>query len=628
MNIRFILLIIVLLAVVSFAKKTSKSTTRSNSKNNRNGNRKSDIVKTSSRRNKYDDDEDDDEDDDYRSSRKTSSSSKKRSSKSSSGGRKGMKHPSKMRASRSSGSRGSRNSRGRSGGSQSQLIPWAQKIAATAGPSIMERMEELQKQSTAAYQTAYRRAKVLRSSAFEGMLLKATWPDNNPVPQQLLDEIIKYSIPAFKYGRSADDDDPYHMTIHKLYMKMTEKDWRTVTKSLYILHSISKECAPDVCDRFSMAIKDMSKTREIKTDTRYFDKRAIIDLNEESEDYEEFVAVYSDYVLNRAKFSASKFDELKSLTSGETSEKVAVARLKRAHKTLTLGLKVAVENRKNRNLFIAQCIRLICHDIRDIYKLLGVKLEPLCGVGAIPTSDGGDEESEADCNRYIEPSASEKDVSMLLNSYLDLESKVKDYLGKSAKAYEVFRVKMPAEKTVKSSASLEDGIRRKLAALTSGVDSEVGGVRDITDLRGGARDYDSDEDSDEEEDEDSDEEEDEDSDEEEDEDSDEEEDEDSDEEEDEEDEEEDEDSEDEEEDEDSDEDSDEEEDEDSDEEEDEDSDEEEDEDSEDEEEDEDSDGEDDEDDDDDDEESDNDEDSDEDEDEDSDDENDDSDDDY
>ena len=43
---------------------------------------------------------------------------------------------------------------------------------------------------------------VLRSSAFEGMLLRATWPGNEAVPQDLLTEIIKHSIPAFKYGRA------------------------------------------------------------------------------------------------------------------------------------------------------------------------------------------------------------------------------------------------------------------------------------------------------------------------------------------------------------------------------------------------------------------------------------------
>lgn len=40
---------------------------------------------------------------------------------------------------------------------------------------------------------------VMRSSGFEGMLLKATWPGDDPVPHDILGEIIKYSIPAFKF---------------------------------------------------------------------------------------------------------------------------------------------------------------------------------------------------------------------------------------------------------------------------------------------------------------------------------------------------------------------------------------------------------------------------------------------
>lgn len=49
----------------------------------------------------------------------------------------------------------------------------------------------------------------MRSSAFEGMLLKATWPGNEPVPQDILTEIIKHSIPAFKYSQSVSLFDEY-----------------------------------------------------------------------------------------------------------------------------------------------------------------------------------------------------------------------------------------------------------------------------------------------------------------------------------------------------------------------------------------------------------------------------------
>ena len=153
--------------------------------------------------------------------------------------------------------------RGRSGKrGHSQLVPWgsgkgskskASGILAGLVSQSRERLEDLAKQGQSAYKDVYRRAKVgrcvcernasaacvpivppflapsvavvltltltltltlaltfnltdglkvLRSSAFEGMLLRATWPGNEAVPQDLLTEIIKHSIPAFKYGRA------------------------------------------------------------------------------------------------------------------------------------------------------------------------------------------------------------------------------------------------------------------------------------------------------------------------------------------------------------------------------------------------------------------------------------------
>jgi hypothetical protein len=69
-----------------------------------------------------------------------------------------------------------------------------------AAAGLKERLEKLAKTGQAAYKDVYRRAKVVRSSAFEGLLLKATWPGDDPVPADILHEIVKYSIPAFKFS--------------------------------------------------------------------------------------------------------------------------------------------------------------------------------------------------------------------------------------------------------------------------------------------------------------------------------------------------------------------------------------------------------------------------------------------
>jgi hypothetical protein len=80
--------------------------------------------------------------------------------------------------------------------------PWSNRGKKSKASSFKTRLEKLAKQGQFVYKDVYRRAKVLRSSAFEAMLLKATWPSNDPVQPDILGEIIKYSIPAFKYSNA------------------------------------------------------------------------------------------------------------------------------------------------------------------------------------------------------------------------------------------------------------------------------------------------------------------------------------------------------------------------------------------------------------------------------------------
>jgi hypothetical protein len=71
---------------------------------------------------------------------------------------------------------------------------------------------------------------------------------------------------------------------------MYEKDWRTIAKSLHILHTIARDCQPDACERFSFALRDMAKTRNPKKpDQRYFDANCLSDLDDNSSEYEEYI---------------------------------------------------------------------------------------------------------------------------------------------------------------------------------------------------------------------------------------------------------------------------------------------------------------------------------------------------
>jgi len=395
-----------------------------------------------------DEEEEDNNDDDDRPRKKAKGSSSK-------GKDKGRGGKSKGKGGRGRGGKGKKRRQQRN-----QLVKWGEQYGkASAGlrEGLREKIEELAKQGQTAYKDVYRRAKVLRSSAFEAMLLRATWPGDESVPQDLLDEIIKHSIPAFKYGRSSAEDDPYHMTMHKLWTKMCEKDWRTVVKSLFIVHCISRDCSVDACNRFAMAIKDMSRVRNPKNpDHKYFDLSLVKEVDDVSAPFEPFVAAYSAYVLHRAKTFSSKFEELKEI-SDQTHEKQAVARLRRAQTCITLGLKCGVEDRDQQNLITGHATRVLCNDLRDCWKQFTAKLAPLAGIEGVAPYGGA--------------KADEKDIVALLQFYRDAGKDVKAFLSKALKSYGPLRIKVPSEIETKFQppADFEEKLSARAAALTTSV---------------------------------------------------------------------------------------------------------------------------------------------------------------
>jgi hypothetical protein len=85
----------------------------------------------------------------------------------------------------------------------------------------------------------YREIKGLASSELEQVMLKATRPDDTPVKGKHAERLVQvtYQVSA-KY-------DIYDGVLRKLWNRMTEKDWRTTIKALYILHKFSADGSPE-----------------------------------------------------------------------------------------------------------------------------------------------------------------------------------------------------------------------------------------------------------------------------------------------------------------------------------------------------------------------------------------------
>ena len=207
--------------------------------------------------------------------------------------------------------------------------------------SLSSHLETFATQGRDTFKSLIRSAKMLKSSAFESLLLKATWPEDVPVPPIALQQILHESIPAFEkymtlYRQSSDGvlkspssssssgyggcDDPYYMTNHKLYMKMIESDWRTTLKSLYIFHSIFRESSPNICESFRQAMKQMTRKTALKYQTdhyKYFDNVMIAQTdNADNEELELFISHCTKFIMHRAKyFSQLSYEEFKNALS-------------------------------------------------------------------------------------------------------------------------------------------------------------------------------------------------------------------------------------------------------------------------------------------------------------------------
>lgn len=266
------------------------------------------------------------------------------------------------------------------------------------GRTISNYLETLATQGKEAFKSVIRSAKVLKSSAFEALLLKATWPEDVPVPELALQQILEESIPAFeKYmelyrknsprgivappQHSVDGysgcDDPYYMTNHKLYMKMIESDWRTTLKSLYIFHTIFRESSPAICDSFRKAMMTMLRKRALKYQTdhyRYFDPKMIAntDIGSEDVELERFVTRYTEFVLHRVKHFSHSYIEMKEMLSTLSDRRVkmtlisltqSMKLLKVAQHSLELGLSCSLLPQFDDKAVAVQSYKLVAKDV-------------------------------------------------------------------------------------------------------------------------------------------------------------------------------------------------------------------------------------------------------------------------
>ena len=110
------------------------------------------------------------------------------------------------------------------------------------------------------------------------------------------------------------EDDPYRVTLRKLWKKMVEKDWRTTTKALYLLHALSRQAPVKNSRALSRTLKAMLPEVDAKTGRKYFNRRELLALAPARDGSENpkvaLVDAYAGFVLRRALLFAAKFEDV------------------------------------------------------------------------------------------------------------------------------------------------------------------------------------------------------------------------------------------------------------------------------------------------------------------------------
>lgn len=171
----------------------------------------------------------------------------------------------------------------------------------------------------------YREVKGLTSSELEQVMLKATRPDDTPVKGKHVERLVgvTYQISS-RY-------DIYDAVLRKLWGKMTEKDWRTTIKALYILHRFSADGAPEHAQALKARLRELRRTKDPKRKDKYFNSKQMLagDSKPENIKFRAFMARYSHYVLLRAQCFGGIFDEISQKpTPAKASKKKAAAKQK------------------------------------------------------------------------------------------------------------------------------------------------------------------------------------------------------------------------------------------------------------------------------------------------------------
>ncbi|CBJ25752.1 weakly similar Glutamic acid-rich protein precursor [Ectocarpus siliculosus] len=211
-----------------------------------------------------------------------------------------------------------------------------------------------------------REVKLVVSGSWESALLKVTWPDDLPPDETLVLSMVD-AVKTFKKDRDVTKNSAEHrVLLRKLWAKMSEPDWRTVSKAVYLFHSILRDLPVEHHAILKIFLAKMSREWDKKTACRYFDLDVLCRVSEEGEAFRSFVDRYGTYVFKRAEGFNARFQELDTMQREEGWENV-VTTLAKAQKAIDLGVSCQPQPEEETELTVL-CLRNTALDLHQLWR--------------------------------------------------------------------------------------------------------------------------------------------------------------------------------------------------------------------------------------------------------------------
>ncbi|CAM9433152.1 unnamed protein product [Ascophyllum nodosum] len=249
------------------------------------------------------------------------------------------------------------------------------------------------------------------SSKMEKFMIQMTWPDDGLLDDVWVKDTMKFLENAGNEPPRSPNN-PNKRILRKLWLRMTEEDYRTKLKALQILHHASMDLSPEAHLRVrSQFMKMRDETNHKNRNEVYFESSRIAHVSSSGIPFLPLLRSYSSYTFRRIIDVPGGSKQVASiLRSKKTPQAEAVSVLRRLEKLICMGVGCKVD-RKTLNTVTGQVLQLSARDLMILWRLY-VK-------GLTKLMKGGYKEGKA---------ASPEAVVQLLRQYTKTQEVLEKYL--------------------------------------------------------------------------------------------------------------------------------------------------------------------------------------------------------